>query len=190
MRLASLRTIVLLSAGFALPLGIAQANEYNVDFTNFETGNSIVGTGTFSFNNTLGDGTYLLTNLSNYSIDFVVDGDTFDNANIDNVNLSHVEVVIYNGGGNFYFDTNCGFETPHCYGPFGGSLDFTDANNSSFELTTEPNYAGNPPLDEYFANGPSGNSFGTYDSPVPEPETLWLFGTGLAAMMIRRFRRA
>lgn len=188
MRLASLRTIVLLSAVFASSLGLARANDYNVYFTNLETGNSIAGTGTFSFDGSLGDGTYQLTSLPDYNIDFMVEGDTFNNSNIDTVNLSNVDVVIYDGGHNFYFDTSC-FETANCYGPFGGSLDFTDANNANFDLTTEPNYAGNPPLDLYQANGPDGSSFGVY-AATPEPETLWLLGSGLAALMIRRFRRA
>ncbi len=188
MRLVSLRTIMLLFGGFALSLGAARANDYNVSFTDFGSGNSVVGSGTFSFNSNLGDGTYLLTSLPDYNIDFTVEGDTFTNADIDTVNLSNVEVVVYNGGDSFYFDTNC-TEGPDCYGPYGGSLDFTDTNNSAFNLTTEPNYFGNPPLDLYEATGPDGSSFGAYTT-TPEPESLWLLGTGLVGLFVRRFRRA
>lgn len=187
MRLASLRTIMLLSAGFTLSLGVARANDYNVSFTDFQVGQ--VGTGTFSFNANVGDGTYLLTNLPGYNFDFNVEGDTFDNSNLDTSNLANLEVVVYDNGHNFYFDTNCN-GGPNCYGvQHGGALEFDDASNADFYLSTEPNSVGLPPLDEYTANGPNGFSQGIYTA-TPEPETLWLLGTGLAALMIRRFRRA
>ena len=76
MRCLSMRTILLLLVGCALSLGIARANSYTVYFSDFYSGNSIVGTGTFSFNGTYGDGAYLLSSLTNYNIDFTIYGDT------------------------------------------------------------------------------------------------------------------
>jgi hypothetical protein len=186
MRVSSSRMTVFLLATFALSLGTARANDFSVYFTNSDTGNSVVGRGVFSFSGSYGDGTYLLSSLANYNIDFTVDGETFTNSDIDTQNLSHVEVVIDDNGRDFYFNTNC-TSGPDCYGYYNGSLDFTDPNNSNFELSTEPNYAGAPPLNGYFAAGPDGESSGMYQG-TPEPEPLWLLGTGMVALMIRRFR--
>lgn len=188
MRLISCRWIVLLLAGSVLSLGVARANDYDVIFTNFDSGNSMTGSGTFSFNGDLGDGTYQLTSLPDYNFDFTVDGDTFTNSDLDTSNLANIDVVIYNGGGSFYFDTDC-TSGSDCYSSDFGSLGFIDANNPDYFLTTEPNYYGNPPLDLYQAQGPSGDSVGTYNV-APEPESLLLLGTGLAGLLMRRFRRA
>jgi hypothetical protein len=191
MRFISLRTSLSVVIGAALSVGMARANDYTVDFTSGPAvGYPVVGTGTFSFDGSYGDGTYYLSSLTNYDIDFIIDGTTFTNSDIDTVNFADVEVVIYNGGTDFFFDTDC-TSGATCYGPYGGSLDFT---NGSYSLTTEPNYYGSTPLDLYMAEGPDGSTFGLYgtnlgSAATPEPETFLLLGTGLAGMLLRRFRR-
>lgn len=156
---------------------VALADSFNVVFDDSiecpQCG--VVGTGTFSFAQNLGDGTYSLTSLTGYNIDFAIAGTTFTNANISNPDLSAVLVVIHGGGTQFYFD-NTGV-----FGPFGGSLDFgTNFSNGPF-LTTEPDYFGPPPLDLYQAKDNQGNFyFGVYQSStVPEPSSLLLFCAGL-----------
>lgn len=194
MHILSWKTLSLLSLGFALSAGFARANNYSVLFSNNNvTGDPVVGTGTFSFNGTYGDGTYLLSNLTSYNFNFTVDGFTFTNSSIDTVNLTDVEVVIYDGGTNFYFDTSC--STSGCYGPQGGSLDFTNASGNV--LSTEPNYAGPAPLNEYYASASSSapnSSFGYYGTSIPgatpEPEPFFLLGTGLLGLFLWRFRHA
>lgn len=194
MHILSWKTLSLLSLGFALSAGFARANSYSVLFSNNNvTGDPVVGTGTFSFNSTYGDGTYLLNNLTGYNFNFTVDGFTFTNSSIDTANLAYVEVVIYDGGTNFYFDTSCSISG--CYGPRSGSLDFTDPNNSAYYLTTEPNNYGSAPLDLYFAAGPSGTDprgyYGTsIPGATPEPEPFFLLGTGLLGLFLWRFRHA
>lgn len=200
MRFASLRNVVLLLAACVLSLGVARANDFNdVVFTNFDTGNSIIGSGTFSFDQTLGDGTYFLSSLTNVNFDFTFGSIAFNNSNIDTSDLDNVEVVIYDGGNNFYFNTDCsaGGGSTGCYeDPFGGTLGFVDTN-SGLVLSTEPNWFGPLPLNLYeiFPSDGDGSTLamGYYGTPAgltPEPDTLLLLGSGLAGMLLRRLRRA
>ncbi|MBD2694026.1 hypothetical protein [Anabaena catenula] len=63
----------------------AQALVFNFQFDNTLDGTitpPIVGTGTFSFDGDLGDGTFALTFLPNYNFSFNFGGDTFTNGDI------------------------------------------------------------------------------------------------------------
>src|ERR1035441_6406859 len=120
-----------------------------------------VGGASVSFTGSVPDGTYDLTALPGYAINFTVGSSTFTNADI-NTSLPDVLVVIYNGGSKFYFDND------GVFGSHGGSLDFDKADGSY--LTTEPSYYGAPPLDLYYAVDSTGAGFfGVYSTTIPEP---------------------
>ena len=182
---SNLIVVGLLALLLAMP---AMANNYNVVFTNGEDGGAIVGTGTFSFTDNVGDGSYYLNSLGGFSIDFNIGSTTYTNESID-TNLSHVLVNIYGDGSEFYFDSDGEY-----YGPNGGSLDFAGVNGSF--LTTEPNYFGEEgtPLDLYASlNGEGDEFFGTYGvsngTAAPEPASLVLLGSGLLFTLRRKLRR-
>jgi len=64
---------------------LAKADSFNVVFDNSQLGSSaIVGTGTFSFPQVLGDGTYALSSLTGFNINFTIGSFTFTTANISN----------------------------------------------------------------------------------------------------------
>jgi hypothetical protein len=205
MKSAILRIPLLVLAGAALVVATVQAESITAPLmgASFGDGSAItptgvvLGSGNISFDGSVADGTYLLSNLTGLSVTFSIGGETFNNANMDTSNFPHVEVVIYGGGADYYFSTDC-TSTPSdtsCYGPKTGSLDFNDSSNGSF-FTTEPNYVGPAPLDLFMASvnvaATDPSYMGIYGqaatSPVPEPASLLLIGSGLAAIVARRRR--
>jgi hypothetical protein len=144
--------IVALSLLFALR---ASAITFNFTFDNDPTTGlqpPIVGTGSFSFANDPGNGTFAFNSLGAFSMAFsFIDGEAFTGADIVS-DLNQVLVILSMSGTNRrlqFSDTGSGGG-----GPFGGSLDFT---NSTGLLSFEPSYFGGN-LDLYFSNA----FFGSY----------------------------
>jgi hypothetical protein len=106
---------LLLVVGSALSLGMARADNFGLNFSNLlGPGDPIVGTGTFSFSENLGDGTYLLSSVTNVQFDFRIAAETFTTANVDTINAPYVKAVVDDNESSFYFDTS----GPD-YGPYG-----------------------------------------------------------------------
>jgi len=147
------RTIV---AAFSLLFVLkASATTFNFGFDNDPTTGiqaPIVGTGSFTFANDPGNGTFAFNSLGAFSIAFsFVDGETFTSADIAS-DLSQVLVILSPFGTERrlqFSDTGAGGG-----GPFGGSLDFV---SSSGTLSFEPSYLGGN-LDLYFTDA----FFGSY----------------------------
>jgi hypothetical protein len=136
----------------------------------------------------------MLSSLTNVNFDFTVNGINFTDSDLDTSDLANVEVVLYGGATNFYFDTNCSGGSGCYESVSSGTLGFIDPTTGDY-VSTEPNFYGSTPLNlyEFYNSGEESYALGYYGTPAglaPEPESLWLLGTGLAAMLVRRFRRA
>lgn len=146
-----------------------------------------VGTGTLSFDESLGDGSYALNSLTNLAFNFTVIGQSFTIADLF-TDINPVNLVIYNSGTDFYFDGGLND------GPLGGTLGFI--KGASVGADFEPNHGGFAPapfnLYGVFDLGTSSIVFGTYGvvpSAAPEPSAVFLFAIGGLVMAARRFRR-
>ncbi|MBD2566895.1 PEP-CTERM sorting domain-containing protein [Anabaena lutea] len=173
-------SIVAVAAIGASPLK-SQALTFDFTFDNSPNGTvtaPIVGSGTFSFDGDLGDGTFALTSLTNYNFSFDFGVNSFTNANIVTP-VANVLVKIATIGSDRF--VNFGGSGG---GPFGGSLDFLNPSPLSFQ----PNFG---PL--YFTAA----GFGTYQgvaradvTSVPEPgSVLGLLGLSLGALVAKNRKK-
>lgn len=175
----------------ALPLK-SEALTFNFEFDNSPDSvidpNNIVGTGTFSFDGDLGDGTFALADLPNYEFFFDFGGDTFTNADITTPLDELLAIISTSENDRFLKFSNTGSVS----GPFRGSIDFQNsANSSNTALSFQPP-GGN--FDLYFTS----SNFGTYRGsievdddvqPVPEPASvlgLLAFGAVGGSMLKRK----
>jgi hypothetical protein len=175
-RSPALLLVLLFSLAFTLN---ASAVTFDFTFDNDPTAgiqSPIVGTGSFTFANDPGTGTFAFNSLGAFTVSFAFSsGATFTQADILS-DLSQVLVIISpdSGGRTLKFsDTGAGSG-----GPFGGSLDFI--NGSGAGLSFEPSYFGGN-LDLYFSdnNSEETGTFGTYlatnGRSVPEGSaSVWL----------------
>jgi hypothetical protein len=150
--------LLLLNLLFAFP-----ASAVSFDFVfdgNFDPGiQTVIGTGSFTFANDPGTGTFAFNSLGAFSMTYSFDnGPTFTQGDIQS-DLSQVLVVLSVNGGTRrlqFSDTGTGSG-----GPFGGSLDLLTAGGAG--LSFEPSYFGGG-LDLYFETVPHSESgaFGSY----------------------------
>ncbi|GAX36208.1 hypothetical protein [Nodularia sp. NIES-3585] len=175
-------SIVAVTVIGATPLK-SQALTFDFTFDNTFDGTvtaPIVGTGTFSFDGDIADGQVALTSLANFDFAFNFnDGSSFTNADIATP-LANILVNIATIGSDRF--VNFGGSGG---GPFGGSLDFTNANF----LTFQPGFG---PL--YQSTSASGTYQGiiTADvTPVPEAGSiLGLLGLSLGALVAKNKKQA
>jgi hypothetical protein len=184
MRLCAVSAMAfVVTAGLAVSAPSAKALSFSFDLDDtFDTTVTppFVGTGTFSFDEILGDGTYALSGLTNVDFAFnFVGGDVFDETHIDTP-LSEILIIISKAGQQVNFSNT----SPFGSGFGGGSIDFFNPLNANLQsLSFEPP-GFNGGLNAYFASGTTGDTFaGTYAEPVPTPALLpGLMGMGIAAL--------
>lgn len=140
----------------------------------------IVGTGTFSFDESLADGSYALSTLTNVVFTATFnDGSVFTLADAEDP-LSDVLAVLFTVESEQFlrFGNVNGFST----GTINGAFDFFPASGGF--LSFEPGVGGG---ELYVANNVLGSYVGRVT--VPEPGTFALLGLGLAAMAMGVARR-
>jgi hypothetical protein len=182
MRLFPVGSAVLLAtATLALSASSANALSFTLNFD--DTFNStlnppFVGTGNFSFDENLADGTYVLGDLTNVAFDIDFSGDLFDETHVATP-LEEVLIIISKAGQQVNFSNLLPFGS----GFFSGSIDFFNpANSDIIALSFEPP-AFNGSLNAYAAAGFVNSFSGNYADPIPTPALLpGLLGMGLAAL--------
>ncbi|WP_224413059.1 PFE-CTERM domain-containing protein [Oscillatoria salina] len=152
----------------------AQAFSVTFSFDNTPSGaidSTIVGTGTFSYDGDLGNGTFGLTTLPNYSFNFNFGGTNFfDNADIATP-VANVLVQISESNGTRF--VNFGGSGG---GPNGGSIDFATSGNPNFNrLSFQPGFGG-----LYFTD----SGFGDYVASTPATAVPFEFSPGLGLLFL------
>jgi len=138
-----------------------------------------VGTGIFSFDGDLGDGSFALDTLANPVFNASFNGDTFVLADTED-NLSEVLAIITTLGPNRFL--RFGNINDSSGGMINGSFDFINNTNQSVtNLSFEPGVTGG---DLYGASAFFGNYVAV--TPVPEPSTLLSLSIALATLAFPR----
>ncbi|HEY9877960.1 MAG TPA: PTPA-CTERM sorting domain-containing protein [Leptolyngbyaceae cyanobacterium] len=171
----------------AMPSQAASFSFQFDDTFDFTLTDPIVGTGTFSFDSDLGDGSYALTSLPNYLFSFNIDGHVFGNIDIVTP-LSEIFVEILDSGKRVAFSNI----NPIGSGPFAGAIDFISSNNKGLSFEPPGLRPGQTPTLYQLSGLSISPVFGTYvgtstptPEPIPEPTPVllpYLIAMGVAAL--------